>query len=270
MMDRMSDAVEPLLSLGIGGHRIRLSDMDARELIRFLDLTTLGPTDTAAGVRVLAERAMTPVANDSSLHCAALCVWSNFAPVAAEVLAGSGVELACVAGAFPHAQAPLEVKVREVELAVAAGATEIDVAISRGRLLEGEDEWVSDELRALRDACGQARFKVILETCELVERKVIRRACEAALAGGADFLKTSTGMGGHGATLEHAAVLFEAARDWHDATGTLIGVKVAGGIRTFDEALGYYEMAVRYLPDVTPETFRIGASGLLNDLVQRL
>jgi deoxyribose-phosphate aldolase len=241
--------------------------MQARELIPFLDLTTLGTTDSADDVRALAKRAMQPVVGDPAIHCAALCTWPNFAEVGVEALAGSPVVLACVAAAFPCSQASLDVKVREIELAVAAGAREIDIAIPRGLLLAGDTVSLRAELEAMKAACGAAHLKVILETCDLGEAGTIRTACRLALEAGADFLKTSTGMGRHGATPEHAKILFEAARDWHAETSKIIGVKPAGGIRTYADALVYHELASSHLPEVTPATFRLGASSLLDDLL---
>jgi deoxyribose-phosphate aldolase len=242
--------------------------MHPHDLIPFLDLTTLGTCDTPAVVEALARRARAPLADRPERHCAALCTWPNFAADAARALAGSPVKLACVAAAFPCSQAPLEVKVREIELAVADGADEIDIAIPRGLALAGDFAALAAELRAMKAACGPARLKVILETCDLQEPERIRDACRIALECGADFLKTSTGMGRHGATPDHARLLFEAARDWHAATGQVIGVKPAGGIRRFSEALIYHQLAVEHLPVVTPDTFRLGASSLLDDLLR--
>jgi deoxyribose-phosphate aldolase len=241
--------------------------MTARKLIPFLDLTTLGTTDTVETVRALAARATRPVADAPDVHCAALCTWPNFAAEAARALRGSQVELACVAAAFPCSQAPLEAKLREIELTVAAGATEIDIAVPRGLILAGDHKSLADELRAMKTACGPAHLKVILETCDLGTDETIREACRIALECGADFLKTSTGMGRHGATPDHARLLFEAARDWHAATGRIIGVKPAGGIRTYADALIYHDLATTHLPEVTPATFRLGASSLLDDLL---
>jgi len=242
--------------------------MHPHELIPFLDLTTLGTCDTPAEVDAVARRAQAPLAGRPELHCAALCTWPNFAAAAARTLAGSPVKLACVAAAFPCSQAPLEIKRREIELAVAAGADEIDIAIPRGLALAGDFAALAAELRAMKAACGPARLKVILETCDLQQPALIREVCRIALECGADFLKTSTGMGRHGATPDHARLLFEAARDWHAATGQVIGVKPAGGIRRFSEALLYHQLAVEHLPVVTPDSFRLGASSLLDDLLR--
>jgi deoxyribose-phosphate aldolase len=232
-------------------------------LIGLLDLTTLGAADTADDVRQLAARASHPLAATPGLHCAAVCVWPNFAGVARAALAGTPVRVACVAAAFPFAQSPLAIKTAEVAAAVAAGAVEIDVAIPRGLFLAGDHDAVRAELRAIRQACGPAHLKVILETCELPDEAAIRTACRLAAAAGADFLKTSTGKGRHGATLDHTRILLEEAR----AAGRPLGVKAAGGIRTTAEALAYLALADEFLGTATPDNFRLGASSLLDELL---
>ena len=194
---------------------------------------------------------------------------SDFAAIAAEELRGTPVQLACVAAAFPCSQAPLEIKTREIELAVTNGASEIDIAIPRGYAIARDFASLATELKTMKIACENVHLKVILETCDLEDPELIRLVCRVALENGADFLKTSTGMGQHGATPDHARILFEEARDWHDKTGTIIGVKPAGGIRTYEDAMVYYDLAASHLPDVTPATFRIGASSLLDDLLNR-
>lgn len=242
--------------------------MDPLDLIPFLDLTTLGTCDTPAVVEAVARRALHPLASRPELHCAALCTWPNFAADAARLLAGSPVKLACVAAAFPCSQAPLKTKQGEIEQAVADGADEIDIAIPRGLAIAGDFAALAAELRALKAACGSARLKVILETCDLKRPDLIRSICQIALECGADFLKTSTGMGSHGATPEHALILFQAARDWHATTGRTVGVKPAGGIRRHADARIYHQLAIDHLPSVTPDTFRLGASSLLDDLLR--
>lgn len=243
-----------------------MPDPRLRRLVALVDLTSLGATDTAADVRRLAARAARPVAADPGLHCAAVCVWPNFAATAREALAGTPVRVACVAAAFPHSQSPLAAKTAEVALAVEAGAEEIDVAIPRGLFLSGEHELMAAELRAIRTACGAAELKVILETCDLPDEHAIRAACRIAVQAGADFLKTSTGMGSHGATLEHTRILFEEARAGGERSGRPIGVKAAGGIRTADQALEFLALADEFLSLAEPGRFRIGASSLLDDL----
>ncbi|MGE9270575.1 MAG: deoxyribose-phosphate aldolase [Verrucomicrobiales bacterium] len=241
--------------------------MSPLELIPFLDLTTLGSTDTPKEVKALATRALHPLEHQPQLHCAALCIWPTFAPIAAPLLREHPVALACVASAFPHGQAPLAVKTTEIQAAVAAGADEIDIVINRGQLLSGDLETLRTELLAMRQASGKAHLKTILETCELADETLIRTGCRLALECGTDFLKTSTGKGFHGATLEHTRILLEEARNWHALHGKLIGVKPAGGIRTWLEAQSYLELAKELLPEFGPHTFRIGASSLLDDLI---
>jgi deoxyribose-phosphate aldolase len=243
---------------------------DISRLIGLLDLTSLGATDTAREVEALVARAVSPVPGRPDIRCAAVCVWPNFAATARRALSGSDVQLACVAGAFPFSQAPLAVKTAEIRAAVGAGATEIDIAISRGLFLAGEHDELREEIAAMKAACGPAHLKVILETCDLPDDDAIRTACQLALEGGADFLKTSTGKGRHGATLAHTRLLLEAATDWTARHGVRIGVKAAGGIRTADEAIAYHALAAEFFPAVTADHFRIGASSLLDDLVARL
>jgi len=243
-------------------------DSRLRRLVALLDLTTLGGTDTAADVRRLAARAARPVADDPDLHCAAVCVWPNFAADARAALVGTPVRVACVAAAFPSAQSPLTAKTTEVALAVEAGAQEIDVVISRGLFLAGEHDLMAVELRAIRAACGPAALKVILETCDLPDADAIRAACRIAVDAGADFLKTSTGMGTHGATPEHVRILLEEARAGSQRTGRPIGVKAAGGVRTAAQALEYLALADEFFGTATPGQFRIGASSLLDELVK--
>jgi deoxyribose-phosphate aldolase len=237
-------------------------------LIGLLDLTTLGATDTEQEVQALAERAISPVPGRPEIRCAAVCVWPNFAGTVRRALAGTDVQTACVAGAFPFSQAPLAVKVAEVRAAVEAGATEIDIAISRGLFVSGRHDELREEIAAMKAACGSAPLKVILETCDLPGDEAIRTACRLALEGGADFLKTSTGKGKHGATLPHTRLLLEAATEWNTAHGRSIGVKAAGGIRTIEEALAYLDLAGTFFQEVTPSHFRIGASTLLDSLVE--
>lgn len=239
-------------------------------LIGLLDLTTLGATDTEEEVQALATRAISPVPGQPEIRCAAVCVWPNFAGTVRRALDGSGVETACVAGAFPFSQAPLSVKVAEVRAAVDAGATEIDIAISRGLFLSGRHDEVREEIVAMKTACGPTHLKVILETCELPSDEAIRTACRLALEGGADFLKTSTGKGKHGATLPHTRLLLEAATGWNSTHGRTVGVKAAGGIRTAEEALAYLDLAEKFFPEVTSSNFRLGASTLLDSLIKMI
>lgn len=238
-----------------------------------LDLTTLEGSDTPARVRALCEKAIRPDPSDPSLpHVAAICVYPTLAPVARGALAGTGVRTAAVAGGFPAGQMRLRLKLEEVREAIACGAEEIDFAMGRGAFLAGEDGQVFDEVAAARDACGTARLKVILEVGELGGADQIRRAALLAMRAGADFLKTSTGKIRPGATLASVLVLCEAAGGFFRDTGRRVGVKAAGGLTSAEMALPYLAVVERALgPEwLVPGLFRLGASGLLDDIVTRI
>jgi len=202
-------------------------------VMRCCDLTTLEGADSPSKVRQLAAKAMRPDPTDASIpHVAALCIYPRLVRVAAEALAGSGVQVASVATAFPSGQSPLDVRLTEIERAVADGATEIDTVISRGAFLAGDDRAVFDEVVASKAAARDAHVKVILEAGELGSYDRIRRASLIAMAAGADTIKTSTGKVSPASTLPSALVMAEAIRDFADATGREVGLKVAGGITT--------------------------------------
>ena len=243
--------------------------------IRMCDLTTLEGRDTPGKVIQLASKAIRPDPTDPEIPpVAALCVYPNLVPTAVEALAGSGsgVAVASVATYFPSGQAPLEVKTGEVEWAVAAGATEIDMVINRGAFLSGDFLRVHDEIVAVKEACGPAHLKVILETGELSTFDNVRRASMLAMAAGADFIKTSTGKVSPAATLPVTLVMLEAIRDFHAATGTPVGMKPAGGISTAKVAIRYLVLLSETLGPhwLTPDRFRFGASSLLNDLLMQI
>jgi deoxyribose-phosphate aldolase len=191
--------------------------------------------------------------------------------VAAAALRGSGVHLASVATAFPSGQAPLPVKLADTRAAVADGADEIDMVISRGAFLAGRYAEVHDEIAAVKEACGDAHLKVILETGELATLDNVRRASWLAMLAGADFIKTSTGKVQPAATLPVTLVMLEAVRDFRAQTGRIIGVKPAGGIRTAKDAITYLVLVNETAgPDwLDPDLFRFGASTLLNDLLMQ-
>jgi deoxyribose-phosphate aldolase len=191
--------------------------------------------------------------------------------VAVEALQGSGVRVAAVATAFPSGRAPLDVKLADVRSAVAAGADEIDMVIDRGAFLTGRYLDVHDEIAAVREACGDAHLKVILETGELATYDNVRRASWLAMLGGADFVKTSTGKVSPAATLPVALVMLEAVRDFRLVTGRQVGVKVAGGIRAAKDAVRYLVVVNETVGDdwLSPDWFRFGASSLLNDLLMQ-
>ena len=237
------------------------------------DLTTLEGSDTEGKIRQLAAKAMRPDPTDPDLpHVAALCVYPRLVPAAAEALAESAVKVASVATAFPSGQSSLDQRIDEIDQAVMAGADEIDMVISRGLFLAGDDDAVFEEVELSLEACGEAHLKVILETGELGSLEMVRHASLIAMAAGADFIKTSTGKISPASTFPVAVVMAEAIRDWHDATGTKVGLKVAGGIRTSKEALRYLVLVNETLGPawLTPDLFRIGASSLVNDLLMQL
>ena len=189
-----------------------------------------------------------------------------------EALAGSAVKVASVATYFPSGSAPLEVKLLDVRSAVAAGADEIDMVIDRGAFLAGDYGHVYDEIVAVKEACGEAHLKVILETGELETFDNVRRASVLAMAAGADFIKTSTGKVNPASTLPGTLVMLEAIRDFHRQTGRVVGMKSAGGIRTAKEAVQYLVLLYATLGPrwMTPDHFRFGASSLLNDVLMQL
>ncbi len=242
-------------------------------VIRMMDLTTLEGKDTPGKVRALAGKARRPDPTDPSIpSVAALCVYPNMITAAREALAGSGVKVAAVATYFPSGQAPLDVKLADVREAVALGADEIDMVIDRGAFLSGAYGRVYDEIVAVKEACGEAHLKVILETGELETYDNVRRASVLAMAAGADFIKTSTGKVQPAATLPVTLVMLEAIRDFYRQTGRAVGMKPAGGIRTSKEAIAYLTTLYETLgPDwMTPDRFRFGASSLLNDVLMQI
>jgi deoxyribose-phosphate aldolase len=252
----------------------RESKVFALELaIRMMDLTTLEGADTPGKVRALCTKARYPDPGDSSVpHVAAVCIYPSLVPVARRALAGSAVKVASVATAFPSGQASLDVKLADVRAALDAGADEIDMVIDRGAFLSGRIGQVYDEVVAVKDACGDAHLKVILETGELGTYDAVRKASLVAIAGGADFIKTSTGKVSPAATLPVTLCMLEVIRDVHDETGVVIGMKPAGGIRTAKQAVQYLCVLHETLgPDwLTPDLFRFGASSLLNDVLLQL
>ncbi|HEX9609624.1 MAG TPA: deoxyribose-phosphate aldolase [Candidatus Limnocylindria bacterium] len=241
--------------------------------IRMMDLTTLEGKDTPGKVRALAGKARRPDPTDPSIpSVAALCVYPNLIPTAVEALRGSGVKVASVATYFPSGAAPLEVKLHDVRSAIEMGADEIDMVIDRGAFLAGDYETVYDEIVAVKEACGEAHLKVILETGELETYDNMRRASVLAMAAGADFIKTSTGKVNPASTLPGSLVMMEAIRDFYGQTGRAVGMKSAGGIRTAKEAISYLVVLYETLgPDwMTPDRFRFGASSLLNDVLMQI
>jgi deoxyribose-phosphate aldolase len=240
--------------------------------IRMVDLTTLEGADTPGKVRALCAKARRPDPTDPSCPAvAAVCVYPSMVGTAVRELAGTGIHVASVATAFPSGQAPLPVKLDDTRAAVAEGADEIDMVINRGAFLAGRYAEVYDEIVAVKQACGPAHLKVILETGELATYDNVRRASWLAMLAGADFIKTSTGKVQPAATPPVTLIMLEAVRDWRTATGAQVGVKPAGGIRTAKDAIGYLVLVNETAGEdwLDPDWFRFGASTLLNDLLQQ-
>jgi deoxyribose-phosphate aldolase len=245
--------------------------------IRMVDLTTLEGQDTPGKVRALSSKAMRPDPADPSCpQVAAVCVYPDLVAVAKETLGKSGVHVASVATAFPSGRAAMDIKLADTRDAVEAGADEIDMVIDRGAFLSGRYLEVFEEIVAVREACARpdgtaAHLKVIFETGELQTYDNVRRASWLAMMAGADFIKTSTGKVQPAATLPVTLVMLEAVRDFRDATGQMVGVKPAGGIRTSKDAIKYLVTVNEVAgPDwLDPAWFRFGASTLLNDLLMQ-
>ena len=241
--------------------------------VRMMDLTTLEGADTPGKIAALASKAVRPDPADPTIpSVAALCVYPNLVPHAIARLRGTGVKVASVATYFPSGQAPLDLKVRETQEVVAMGADEIDMVIDRGAFLSGRYAKVYDEIVKVKEACGDAHLKVILETGELGTYDNVRRASLLAMAAGADFIKTSTGKLPGAATLPVQLVMLEAIRDVYSETGRKVGMKPAGGIRTAKNAIQYLVQVHETLgPDwLTPDLYRLGASSLVNDILMQL
>jgi deoxyribose-phosphate aldolase len=240
--------------------------------VSMVDLTTLEGADTPGKVLSLCAKARRPDPADASVPpVAAVCIYPDLVPVARRALMGTSVKVASVATAFPSGRASLAVKLADVRDAVMAGADEVDMVIDRGAFLSGRYGLVLEEVQAVKETCGPAHLKVILETGELVTYDNVRRASYLAMVGGADFIKTSTGKVSPAATLPVALVMLEAVRDFAELTGALVGVKVAGGIRNAKDAIRYLVIVNETVGDawLDPSLFRFGASSLLNDLLRQ-
>jgi deoxyribose-phosphate aldolase len=245
--------------------------------IRMIDLTTLEGQDTPGKVRALSAKAMRPDPADPTCPAtAAVCVYPDMVATAKQVLGDSGVHVAAVATAFPSGRAALDIKLADTRDAVEAGADEIDMVIDRGAFLAGHYSQVFDEIVAVREACARkdgesAHLKVIFETGELQTYDNVRRVSWLAMMAGAHFIKTSTGKVQPAATLPVTLVMLEAVRDFREATGQMVGVKPAGGIRTSKDAIKYLVMVNEITgPDwLDPDWFRFGASTLLNEILMQ-
>ena len=249
--------------------------------VTLMDLTTLSGDDTPGRVRRLCAKARRPVRADllEAMHAeqlpirvAAICVYHMFVQTALEALEGSGIPVAAVSTGFPAGLSPLEQRIAEIRASVAAGAEEIDVVITRAHVLTENWRGLYDEVRAMREACGDAHIKTILATGELGTLRNVARASLVCMMAGADFIKTSTGKESINATLPVGLVMARAIRDYRERTGQLIGLKAAGGIRTAREALDWMALVKDELGDrwLRSDLFRFGASTLLGDIERQL
>ena len=249
--------------------------------VQTIDLTTLSGDDTPGTVRRLCAKARQPVREDllqalgvapGSVHVGAVCVYHALVPAAVETLRGSGIPVAAVATGFPAGLVPFELKVKEIEASVAAGAREIDIVISRGLALTGQWKALHGEVRAFRRACGRAHMKTILATGELGTLANVARASLVCMMAGADFVKTSTGKEATNATLPVSLVMVRAIREYLEKTGHAVGFKPAGGLRTAKQALDWLILLKEELGDewLSPERLRLGASTLLGDIERQL
>lgn len=249
--------------------------------ISVMDLTTLAGDDTPGNVRRLCAKARSPVRHDLlealgvadlGLTVGAVCVYHAYVPVAVEALAGSGIPVAAVSTGFPAGLSPLPQRIAEIKASVAAGAREIDVVITRAHVLRGD--WVAlyDEVRAFREACGDAHLKTILGVGELGTLTNVARASQVAMMAGSDVIKTSTGKEASNATLPVGLVMVRQIRDYLERTGHVVGFKPAGGIRTAKQALDWLILMKEELGDrwLRPDLFRFGASSLLTDIERQL
>jgi deoxyribose-phosphate aldolase len=249
--------------------------------ITLMDLTTLSGDDTAGNVKRLCAKARRPLRDDLvdalgvaelGITVGAVCVYHQWVATAVEALAGSGIPVAAVSTGFPAGLSPFKQRVEEIHESVKAGAREIDIVITRRHVLTGDWQALHDEVKAFREACGDAHLKAILATGELATLTNVARASWVAMQAGADFIKTSTGKEGTNATLPFSLVMVRQIREYERATGFKVGYKPAGGIRTAKQSLDYLllmkeELGNRWLE---PDLFRFGASSLLTDIERQL
>ena len=244
-----------------------------KNILGLIDLTTLSGDDNIKKVSDLCVKAVSYKNDKNEIpNVAAVCVYPVFAELVSKMLIGTGLKTACVSGAFPSGLSPLELREREVEYAVLNGADEIDMVISRGRLIEGDEDFIENEVRNLKTSCGEAHLKVILETGELKSVELIRKASEISINAGGDFLKTSTGKIDPAATHYSFLIMLDTIKEYYDKTGIMIGIKAAGGISTADEAISYYLLVNHILGEkwLNNKYFRIGASRLADNVFNEI
>ncbi len=268
----------------LGGRRSVKKEFQAAWLLKaisMIDLTTLAGDDTRGNVLRLCEKAKNPVRQDilkilgmqeANLTTGAVCVYHNLIPFAKESLQGTSIPIAAVSTGFPAGKISLEDKISEIKKSVAAGATEIDIVISRALVLESKWKELYDEIKLCRQACGDAHMKTILATGEIPTYTKVAKASWVAMMAGSDFIKTSTGKESVNATLAISLVMIRCIRDYYELTGTKIGYKPAGGIQKAKQALDYLILIKEELGNewLTPDLFRFGASSLLGDIERQL
>ncbi|MCK5846479.1 MAG: deoxyribose-phosphate aldolase [Bacteroidales bacterium] len=255
------------------GSKLLTDRQVVQTILSCIDLTTLEGSDTDKKARELCKAARSFKKNGTDIpNVAAVCFYPPFAALAKAQLKNYGINVACVAGAFPSGQSPLEVRIAEVKYAVEQGADEIDMVISRGKFLEGDYDYIYKEVKEIKEACGNAHLKVILETGELGDLNKVRLASEIAIAAGADFIKTSTGKIQPAATLEAFIVMLDVIKAHYDKTGIMIGIKPAGGISEVDVAKDYIFVLEHTLGEkwMNNTWFRIGASRLAGKALAEL
>ena len=255
----------------------KVHENDTLEVKKFLmgsvELTTLKTTDSDESVMAFTERVNQFDEQYPNLpHVATICVYPRYAKIVSETLEVDGVEVACVSGSFPSSQSLIEVKTVETSLAIKDGATEIDMVLAVGAFLSGDYETVCDEIQQMKEACGDKKMKVILETGDLVTSTNIKTASLLAMYSGADYIKTSTGKEKISATPEAAYVMCQAIKEYYDETGNIIGFKPAGGINSVMDALIYYTIVKEVLGEkwLTNKLFRLGTSRLANLLLSEV
>jgi deoxyribose-phosphate aldolase len=241
-------------------------------ILSLIDLTTLEGADTNKKIDELCKTVLAIEHQKEIPNVAAICVYPTFAKVVSESLANTKVKTACVAGAFPSGQSPIEIKLSEVKWAIDQGATEIDMVISRGKLLEGNYQEVFDEIVAIKRCCGAIHLKVIIESGELQNNKNIRIASDLAMYAGADFIKTSTGKISEGATYNSVYIMLCAIKDFNTAQGVKIGMKAAGGISDISTAINYLKLVENIVGKdwLNSKLFRFGASRLAKEILTEL
>lgn len=255
----------------------KVAENDTRDVKKFLlgsvELTSLHTTDTEESILAMVEKVnKMDSARPDLPHVAAVCVFPVFVDLVRNSLEVDGVEITSVCGNFPSSQSRMEVKVAETQLAVADGATNVDIVLPVGKFLSEDYEGVADDISEMKQACGDVPMKVILETCDLGSLSNVKRAAILSMYAGADYIKTSTGKEKAGATPEGVYVMCQAIKEYYEQTGIMIGLKPAGGINTTMDAIILYTIAKEVLGDkwMTNEMFRLGTSRLATSLLEEL